>query len=473
VSDGFWTDLRVRQALGLEGGDSALGYDGVTTDTRAVADGDLFVALKGDRFDGHEFLDHARRSGARGAVVSDPPTSAPEGLALYTVEDTLTALARLAAHRRDSIGATFIGVVGSNGKTTTKELTRAVLAERFQTYATEGNLNNQIGVPLTLLRMPADTEMAVIEMGTNRPGEISLLTAIVRPDHVIITSIGEEHLELLGDLEGVLREEISVLEGLAPKGRVFLAEEPDALSRKAREMVGRKRIKTAGLGEGSDLRPDGGERGIHVMEDGSTLWRWRGLEVRLPIPGRFNVRNALLALGVAVEVGIHPRQAIGGLADVKLPKLRGEWVRYGELKILADCYNANPPSVAAAIDLLGTLPTRGRRLAVLGTMRELGENSERLHAVAADRIARLAGSQIDVIVATGEFVPAFEKHRARLGEQLVAVTDPVEAFRAVAPSLRPTDTILLKASRGDRLERWVDLLGEQFGAEGSSTTNSQ
>jgi UDP-N-acetylmuramoyl-tripeptide--D-alanyl-D-alanine ligase len=317
-------------------------------------------------------------------------------------------------------------------------------------------------VPLTLLGLPDDVEIGVIEMGTDRPGEIAALATIVRPDAAVITSIGEEHLELLGDLDGVLTEETSVLESLDPSGKAFVAEDPETLPRRAREMIGRNRVRVAGMRESSDLRPDGGEKAIHVLEDGSTLWRWRGIDVRLPIPGNFNIRNALLALGVAMEYGVAPADAIGALAKVKLPKLRGEWVRYGDLRVLADCYNSNPPSLDAAIDILGSLPSRGRRIAVLGTMRELGPTSEQLHAAAADRIATLVGDRIDLVVATGDFARAFEGHAQALGDCLVMREDPLEAYEAVRPMLRPSDTILLKASRGEQMERWLSLLESAF-----------
>lgn len=461
MSTNFWTDARVREALGLEGSGQEHGYRAVSTDTRAIGGGDLFVALVGPNFDGHAFLANAAEAGATGAVVSDDSAPAPEGMVRYVVPNTLAALGQFAAYRRRTLGAKVIGVAGSNGKTTTKELIRSVLSTRFRTHATTGNLNNQIGVPLTILGAPEDAEVLVVEMGTNMPGEISILTAIVRPDHVVITSIGEEHLELLGDLEGVLREEIAVLEGLGQEGKAFVAEEPDVLPRAAREAIGRRRVKVAGFREGSDLRPDGGERGVHVLENGNTLWRYRGVEVRLPIPGRLNVRNALLALGIGAELGIHSREAVRGLEEVTLPKLRGEWVSIGGIRVLADCYNANPPSVEAAIELLIAIPTKGRRVAVLGTMRELGEQTVRLHAAVADRIVRLVGDRLDLIVATGEFVPAFERHRARLGEQLILAADPVAAFAAAGPMLRETDTVLLKASRGDRLERWLELIEQR------------
>ena len=462
MSDRFWTDTRVRQALGLEEDGAGPSYRRVSTDTRGIGEGDLFVALRGERFDAHAFLDLAFASGAAGAVIDDPSAKAPAGLTTYHVDDTLVALGKLGAYRRAALAIPFIGVVGSNGKTTTKELIRSALKTKYRTYATEGNLNNLVGVPLTLLGLPDDVEAAVIEMGTDRPGEIATLTGIVKPDHAVITSIGEEHLERLGDLEGVLLEETSILDGLPPGGKAFVADEPDALPRRAREVLGRGRVRVAGYRDGSDLRPDGGGRAIRVLEDGSTLWRWRGVDVRLPIPGRINVRNALLALGVATELGVDTSAAVHGIAGVTLPRFRGEWVHFGNLRVLADCYNANPPSLAAAVDLLASLPTKGRRVAVLGTMRELGEASEQLHAAAADHIARLVGDRIDLVVATGDFVPAFERHAGRLGEQLVLNEDPVAAFEQARPLIRETDTILLKASRGARLERWLEQLERQF-----------
>lgn len=463
-----WSDHEVRTALGIAGrGGAAEGelpdYPRISTDTRTIEKGDLFVALVGERFDAHDFLGQAVEAGARGAVVSRKVTGLPEDFVLYPVEDTLEALGQLAAYRRTSLSALFIAVVGSNGKTTTKELIRSAVSERFNTHATEGNLNNRIGVPLTIFSIPPEAEVAVIEMGTNRPGEIAALTRIVRPDHVVVTSIGEEHLELLGDLEGVMEEELSVLEGLDPEGKAFVADEPMSLVRAVRERIGRGRVRVAGLSRSAELRPDRGDRGIHTLEDGSTLWRYRGLEVRLPIPGRINVRNALLALGVAAELGIHSQAAVRGIGRVRVPELRAQWVEFGDLRVLADCYNANPPSVAAAIDLLTSLPTRGRKIAVLGTMRELGEASEKLHAASAETIAREIGEGIDIIVATGEFGPAFKPFRNRLADRLVIADDAVAGFNAVADTLRPDDTILLKASRGDRLERWLELLEERFG----------
>jgi UDP-N-acetylmuramoyl-tripeptide--D-alanyl-D-alanine ligase len=455
-----WTEGEVRAALGLPGAVGEMVFSRVSTDTRAVSAGDLFVALVGERFDAHEFLGKAAAAGAAGAVVDRIPIGAPEQLRYFEVPDTLRALGALGRHRRRALDARVVGVVGSNGKTTTKDLIRAALSPAFRTHATEGNLNNQVGVPLTLLAAPDDAEVLVVEMGTNEPGEIAILTEIVEPDAAVITSIGEEHLEKLRSLDGVLREETAILRGLPPAGPGFVAEDPPALPEQARSLLGADRVRVAGVSDRANLRPDGP---ISVDPDGTTRWRWRGTDVHLPLPGRWNVRNALLALGVAVEWGVPVERAVRGIEAVPAPKLRGEWKRFGELRVLADCYNSNPPSAAAALELIAELPDGGRKIAVLGTMRELGETAPDLHRATAEVAAARVGDGLDLVVATGAFVDAFGPLGAALGDRLVRCADPVEAYDAVAASLTGNETILLKGSRGEQLERWLPLLERDFG----------
>ncbi len=471
-----WTVGEVRQALEDEmlrawihrGADDRKGSDaaefsGISTDTRTIVLGSLFVALVGDRFDGHAFLREAADRGATGAVVSRRPEDAPEGLRLFEVDDTRRALGRLARHRRRLHRGQVVGIAGSNGKTTTKDLVRAVLSARFRVHATEGNLNNQIGVPLTLLAAPDEAEVIVVEMGTNEPGEIAILARIAEPDFGIVTSIGEEHLEKLGSLEGVLEEELCLIGGLRLGGVALVAEDPPALPQRSRAELGGYRVRVVGLSEGADLHPDGGEAGIEILPDGATRWSWEGVPIHLPLPGRHNVRNALFALGLAREMGISRDAAARALARVPRPKLRNEWHRIGSLQVLADCYNSNPPSLAAAVDLLAGLPAAGPKVAVVGTMREMGAHAPALHRRAAEQIAGRVGKGIDLVVATGEFAGAFAPLAADLGDRLVAVEDPVEAFEVVAPRLGGGETLLLKASRGESLERWLPLLERDFG----------
>jgi len=464
-----WTELEVLRALGQkEHAHEGRTFRQVSSDTRALNLGDLFVALRGARHDGHDFLQHAADAGAQGAVVEMVPSRSPSTLRYFLVHDTLQALAALARHRRMQLGARVVGVVGSNGKTTTKELIRAALAPRYRVHATEGNMNNRIGVPLTILSAPHDADVLVVEMGTNEPGEIRLLSGIARPDAAVVTSIGEEHLEKLGNAEGVLEEEVSILGGLSAHGMALVAEDPLALTERARRAVGPERVRVAGFSERADLCPDGGSPGVSVEPDGTTRWRWRGIPVHLALPGRWNVRNALLALGLADAWGVEAEHAVRGIEGVAASPLRGEWRWVGGLRVLADCYNANPPSLWAAVELLTTLLSDGPKVVVLGTMQELGTESHALHGRAAEMIAHRTGQGIDLVVATGAFASAFEPFAAALGDRLVICSDAIAAYHAARPKLRGTGTLLLKASRSEALERWLPLLQRDF-APGDST----
>ncbi len=462
-----WTAEEVARALGAAAGegDGEVVYTGVATDTRAIQPGSLFVALSGEKFDAHEFLAGAARSGATAAVVSRVPDDAPGALRLWVVDDTRAALGRLGRHRRRAYRGKVVGVAGSNGKTTTKELLRAALGSALTVHATEANLNNQVGVPLTLLALADDADVAVVEMGTNEPGEIAALVAVVEPDVGVITSIGEEHLEGFGSVEGVFLEETALLEGLPASSVAIVAEEPAELPARARELLGDERVRVAGLGADSGLRPDGE---IEVTADGSTRWSFAGTPIELPLPGRHNVRNALIALGVARELGVPAEDAARGIAAMARPKLRGEWRSIGDVRVLADCYNSNPPSLTAAIEVLASLPASGPKVAVVGTMRELGTRADAIHRRAADEIAELVGNGIDRVVATGDFVPAFAPRAAELGDRLVSVEDPVEAYEATKPLLAGNETVLLKGSRGVQLERWIPLLERDWG-DGSAS----
>ena len=462
MTDFRWTAHEVGRALDMDtsgGGDQA--FSGISTDTRSIAPGSLFVALRGANFDGHAYLAQAAQSGATAAVVSNTE-GAPEGMTLFVVENTLHALGKLGRHRRRALAGRVVAVAGSNGKTTTKELLRAVLGSTFRVHATDANLNNQVGVPLTLLATPDEAEAVIVETGTNEPGEITLLSHIVEADAAIITAIGEEHLEGLGSVEGVLQEELAVFDALRPHGVGLVADEPTELPEGAMERIGGMRLRVAGFSSEADLRPDGGKEGVRFRPDGSTEWGFRGVPIHLPLPGMHNVRNALLALGVAVEWGVAIEDAARGLAGMKAPKMRNEWVKIGPMNLIADCYNANPPSMRAALDLLASVPAEGEKIAVIGTMRELGDHGDRLHRELALHAAGLVGHGIDRVVATGDFVRAFEANDSELGDRLIASEDPIEAYDALRPTLRGGETVLLKGSRGVQLERWLPLIERDF-----------
>ena len=442
---------------------AGLVFSSVSTDTRKIEAGSLYVALKGESFDGHDFLAQAADAGATGAVVSHVPDGAPDSLVYYRVDNTLHALGALGRHRRRALTGKVVAVAGSNGKTTTKDLLRAALSPRFRVHATTGNLNNQIGAPLTLLAAPDDAEVLVVEVGTNEPGEIAILGAIVEPDAAVITSIGEEHLEGLGSVEGVLEEELAILPHVRPGGVAVVAEDPAELPERAAQMVGGMRLRVAGFGEAASVRPEDGEAGIEVLPGGATRWTFRGTRIDLPLPGMHNVRNALIALGVSTEFGVPVEDSARSIAAMAAPKMRNEWRRVGGLNVLADCYNANPPSTRAAIDLLASLPGDAGKIAILGTMRELGDHAADLHrSVLQSALSKLGGG-IDRLVVTGDFVAALGDEA---GEHVIAVEDPLEAYASLRPLLKGDETILLKGSRGVALERIIPLLENDFAGTG-------
>jgi UDP-N-acetylmuramoyl-tripeptide--D-alanyl-D-alanine ligase len=350
-------------------------------------------------------------------------------------------------------------VTGSNGKTTTKEMLRAVLGTKYRVHATTGNLNNLIGTPLTLLAAPDDAEVLVVELGTSLPGEIAQLGAIVEPDVAVVTGVSEEHLEGLGDLQGVLKEETAILHTIKPDGFAVVADEPPELAAEARSALPDEgTLHVAGWSERAD--EDLRARDVRLDENGNVHFYWNNAEVHVPLRGRHNARNALLAIAIARGWGVDLATAIAALSQLKPAKMRGELHQYGKLTVIADCYNSNPASLASAIDLLESLPQRRRRVAIVGSMLELGPTSAELHERAAQEIA---DTKIDLIVATGLFVPAFEALRSELVGRIVIEQDPVAAWPLVEQQLRGDEIVLLKGSRGVALERLLPHL-EQLGS---------
>jgi len=456
-----WTDAGVRTALGLrvDLARDGVEYEGVSTDSRTIRKGELYVALVGDRFDGHDFVAEAFASGARAAVVSRA-VPGDTGGRLYPVEDTLLALGALARYRRDYLAAPVVGITGSAGKTTTKDLTRAALAGARRVHATAGNLNNQVGMPLTLLAAPDDAEAVVLEMGTNEPGEIAALAAVARPDVGVVTTVGEAHLEQLGSLEGVLEEKLDLLRGLAQGGRCVVGDEPDVLVRKARSLCGHVRVAGWSERADEDLRPDT----VEVDHWGNHTFRWRGRTVALSLPGRHAVTNALLALAVSDLLGIAPRAAVAGLSGVTSGPLRGELRRIGDLAVVVDCYNANPPSVRVALELLEGQQA-SRRVAVLGTMLELGDASARLHR---QMLSEALERDVDLVVATGAFAEAASSLGVLGTSRVLTAATWQEAYPALRERLGGSEVVLLKASRGVAMEGILPLLEADFGDAGDA-----
>ncbi|HEY0810200.1 MAG TPA: UDP-N-acetylmuramoyl-tripeptide--D-alanyl-D-alanine ligase [Longimicrobiales bacterium] len=452
-----WNDVMVREALGLGGtGDPTFVFTSVSTDSRTVEPGSLFVALKGERFDAHNFLADVAAKGASAAVVTHVPLVASKDFTYYQVPDTLVALGQLGLYRRRKLGAKLCAVTGSNGKTTTKEILKAMLSARYQVHATTGNLNNLIGVPLTLLAAPDGTEVIVAELGTNSPGEIAQLAKIVEADVAVVTAISEEHLEGLGDLRGVLEEETALLPSLPSDGVAVVADEPPELAAAARAKAARVRVAGWSQRADADLRA---ER-VDLDENGNVIFEWQGRSVQLPLRGRHNARNALVAMGIALHWDVAPDAALAKLAELKPAKMRGELQEIGGARVIVDCYNSNPASLTAAIDLLSTMPHAGQRIAIVGSMLELGSASGEIHERAAQEIVE---SNADVIVATGAFAGAFERMTQPVNARIIVEEDPIEAYEQLRKRLRGDELILLKGSRGVALERLLPRLAEDLG----------
>lgn len=438
----FWDSRRVAEALGVPEPARAQ-FTGVSTDTRQLAAGSLFVALKGERFDAHDFLPDAKRRGAAAAVVrrGTPPV---DGLPFFEVADTLAALGLLARARRRLLpaGSPVVAVTGSSGKTSVKEMIRAALAPRWRVHATVGNLNNLVGVPLTILGAAEGTEALVVEAGASVPGEIARLREVFEPTIAVVTNVAPAHLEGFGSLEGVLREKLSLLDRVPV---AVVGTDPPALAAEARR---RTRTVVAGRDPAADVKPDAAE----LDDDGHPRIRWMGETVTLPVIGSHQIENAMLALAAAREAGVAPARAVAALAAARIPGGRGTVLERAGLTIVDDTYNANPASLRRALEFAHWLAGRRRRplVVVVGSMLELGPESARLHAAAAREIVALAPA---LVAAVGEFVPAFEAYRPVLRERLLVAPDAEALGPRLKAALPGNAVVLLKASRGVALER--------------------
>ncbi len=441
----------------LQAGDGRILARRVVTDSRQAGPGDLFVALAGDKFDGHAFVPQAIERGVAGVVVCPgrlAGTPANFGAAaVLTVENTRVALGRMAARYRADFQMPVVAVGGSNGKTTTKELLASVLRQRYRVCWSEASFNNDIGVPLTLLRLQATDEAAVLEVGTNHPGELAPLLDLVRPRLGAITSIGREHLEFFGDLEGIVREEGSMGEHLPSNGRLVIpGDSPwaDALAARSRCPVLR-----VGLGAGNDwvarhVRP--GEHGLEFLVSGPGFDQAEPCRLRLL--GAHQATNALIAMAIGTELGLSPGELRQGLWECVPPKMRLQLSMVNGVRVLDDSYNANADSVTAALETLSSLPCPGRRIAVLGDMAELGPATEAAHEEIGRRSANLA---VDCLVAVGRWADVTARAASQAGlSRVESFADVTAATRALPGLIVPGDTVLLKASRATGLERLLD-----------------
>jgi UDP-N-acetylmuramoyl-tripeptide--D-alanyl-D-alanine ligase len=450
---GRFESHEVRRALGLPRAETAQQYPSVAIDSREVERGGLFVALAGERVDGADFLIQAARRGAAGAIVPADRALDVEGLELFAVPDTLRALGDLARFARRRSRARVIGVTGSSGKTTVKEMIALALAEDGDTWATPGNFNSLTGLPLTILRATPGASYWVLEMGSSAPGEILRLTAIAEPDDAVVTTVGPAHLEGFGNVEGVLREKLALVRGAQPAGEVVVGDLPPMLPAAARRI--RDDVIVAGLEETSDFRPDRHETGAE-----SARFDHGGVTYALQVGGEHHLRDAVIAAALAGALGVSGEAAARGLSRYRPLGMRGAIVRAGELTIVADCYNANPESFEAAIRFCET-SFRGRpRGAVVGSMLELGPDAPDAHRAVARRLLEAGFGRIFPL---GDFRAAFDDAAtgARTGGAAAYVSD-ADSVEAVVEELlagaSPGDVVLVKASRGERLERVVEAL---------------
>lgn len=445
----IWTDAVVREALEPAGclpvaPRAELAFAEISTDTRTLRPGALFVAIKGERFDGHDHLVAAQAAGATGAVVRRG-TAAVAGLTLYEVEDTLVAYGFLARARRRTLTGPVVAIGGANGKTSTKEMCAAALRTRFRVHATPANDNNLVGVPKTILSAPDDTEALVIEAGASVRGELARMRPVIEPTVTITTNVAVSHLDGFGDLAGVLAEELDLLEGVP---LAIVGTEPPALAEGARQRA--QRVISAGLG-----RADRVPQSAAVDSTGRPTLAVDGQRITLPLLGQHQAANAMLVWVLAEELGLDPARVAEAFRSLRLPGGRGEVIEAGGLTIVHDAYNANPASFLAAIATARAMRGGRRLVFVAGTMRELGPEAARHHAAVA---AALVGLEPDLLAAVGDFVPPLELYRARLADRLLTAPDAPALGPLLKPRLRGDELVFLKASRGAQLERILPFL---------------
>jgi UDP-N-acetylmuramoyl-tripeptide--D-alanyl-D-alanine ligase len=434
---------------------------GVSTDTRTVAPGMLFVALRGQKYDGHNFLADAVARGAAGLIVDARGASrVPANVPVLVVDDTTAALAALAGNYRDKFDIPVLAVGGSNGKTTTKDMIARVLGMRYNVHATQGNLNNQIGVPLTLFGLHRSHEIAVVEIGTNHPGELAPLCRTVRPTHVLLTNIGHEHLEYFGSLDGVAEEETMLWRWAGKTGQpaVFVNADDPIVDRAAAGL--RRAVRYGFTKRSANVRGSA----LSLNAHGCSRFRFRGgrmktpVSVALDVPGMHNAHNALAAVAVGLTMRVPPPAIAGALQQFRASSKRMEVLQIGGLHVLNDTYNANGDSAIAGLQTLAATAATGKRIAVFGDMLELGELSAAEHT----RVGAMAAAlHIDYVLTFGTWA----KHisRAANGCQTIHYDQKNILAEYLAELVAPGDVILIKGSRGMAMEDILVFLQQRLG----------
>ena len=423
----------------------------LSTDSRTLQPGELFVALRGENFDGHKFVNQAFERGATGAIVENSWTGkSPPGFSILRVVDTLVAYQQIAANYRRSLGIRVIAITGSNGKTSTKDFTASVLARRFRVTKTEGNFNNHIGLPRTMLQASSGDELAVWEIGMNHPGEIAPLAKLAQPDVAIITNIGIAHIEFMGSREAIAREKGDLAAAIPASGIVILNSD-DEFAESIAQRTSAKVI-CAGIERGAvratEIVQAAGGAEFTILEGAHRC------HAVLPVPGVHMVQNALLAIAAGRAFGISLEEGAAGLAASPLTKARLQIKNIHGLQFIDDTYNANPDSTKAALRTLSELETDGQRIAVLGQMAELGNQSVKRHREVGEMVASLG---IDRLIALdhGGIEIADAAQAAGLADS-IAANSAEEAAELLCEFAHPGDLVLIKGSRSARTERVLE-----------------
>lgn len=428
---------------------------GIATDSRKLKKGDMFVAIKGERFDGHEFAESAVKDGAA-IVLSQEHLK--KVIPYILVEDTIKALHKLAKYYKNKFDIPFIAITGSSGKTTTKDMVASVLSEKYKVLKTQGNFNNALGLPLTLFGLEHSHELCILEMGMNSLGEIKLLTEIAKPETGIITNVGTAHIEKLKSRENILKAKMELFTYFNEDNTAVINGDNDML-----QQIGHKpyRILSYGINDGNDCRAfnivEKGEVGI----DFEVLYQNQKESYHVPIPGIHNVYNALSAICIGKIYGLSGSQIYNGLASFKPSKMRMEiFMGTQNIKVINDVYNANPDSVVAAISALASMEAPGRRVCILGDMLELGDYSEEGH----EKVGRFAAeSKMDLLIAVGKMSSAIINGagNSKGGSiELYSFGTNQEVIDNLKNIIKSNDTILIKGSRGMKMENIVESLRE-------------
>lgn len=429
--------------------------EGVTIDTRTAGGGELFVAIEGERFDGHQFCRAAAEAGCAAAMVAEdraPAAAEAFGGPTLAVPDTLAAVQQLARWHRQNLPAAVVAVTGSNGKTTVKRMLDTILSASLRGVASPKSFNNHIGVPLTLLSAGADDQYVICEVGTNHPGEIAALGAICRPDLAAVISLAEAHLEGFGSIEAIADEKISLLDALDDGGTGVVWADSPLLIHRARPATGRCRLVRFGCDPAAEVRLTD----YRPHADGLWMQVNGQVELELSVPGRHNALNATAALAIAGALGLPLSDAAAALAGFAGTDMRLQCLFRGDLTVINDAYNANPQSMRAAAAVLAEQPGR-RRVLIAGDMRELGPTAEALHAQTGRAVA---AAGVDRVVGVGPLGSALAAAAGQAGADWAAYSDVPAAVEALGEWLEPGDVVLLKGSRAMALEQLIEPMAD-------------